>query len=118
LPQAQRARKAFHQNDVSVIGLHTVFEHHEAQGSENVLRAFLHEQKIEFPVAIDQARDDHAIPATMAAYETQGTPTLILIDRQGRLRAKHFGQVEDLFLGAQIMQLAMEAIPPNDAQGT
>jgi len=35
----------------------------------------------------------------------QGTPTLVLIDRQGRRRAQHFGQVSDLRLGAEIQTL-------------
>jgi len=33
----------------------------------------------------------------------------VLIDRQGRMRARHFGQVSDLALGAQIMALLLEA---------
>jgi len=115
LPQAQRVRDTFHVNDVEVIGLHTVFEHHEAQGSKEALEAFLHEYKIQFPVAIDKASTTHAIPKTMAAYETQGTPSMILIDRLGHLRAKHFGNIADISLGAQIMQLALEAIPPSDS---
>ena len=39
----------------------------------------------------------------------RGTPTLVLIDAQGRLRHRHFGQVSDLVLGAQIAVLAGEA---------
>jgi thiol-disulfide isomerase/thioredoxin len=50
LPQAQRVAKLF--PDVRVIGLHTVFEHHEAIGLAS-LRAFLHEYRIRFPVAVD-----------------------------------------------------------------
>ena len=44
----------------------------------------------------------------MRAYQTQGTPTLILIDKRGRLRARHFGSVSDLALGAEIMMLVQE----------
>jgi hypothetical protein len=39
----------------------------------------------------------------------EGTPTLILIDRQGRLRRQTLGHVPDLRLGAEIMALMMEA---------
>lgn len=49
------------------------------------------------------------LPQTMAAYALEGTPTLILIDREGRLRARHFGQVADLALGAEIMVLIQES---------
>jgi hypothetical protein len=45
----------------------------------------------------------------MQAYAMQGTPTLILIDRQGRLRRKHFGLLDDLRLGAEIATLLAEA---------
>ncbi|MFT5611339.1 MAG: hypothetical protein ACI9WC_000380 [Arenicella sp.] len=41
----------------------------------------------------------------MTAYELRGTASLLLIDRQGKLRNNHFGILPDLGLGAQIMQL-------------
>jgi thiol-disulfide isomerase/thioredoxin len=106
LPQAQRVARMFRPTDVQVLGIHTVFEHHEAQGTRAALAAFLHENRIEFPVAID--RPTGRIPATMAAYEMQGTPTVVLIDAAGRRRAQHFGPVEDLQLGAEIGRLLAE----------
>jgi hypothetical protein len=106
LPQAQRVARLFRPTDVQVLGIHTVFEHHEAQGTRAALAAFLHENRIEFPVAID--RPTGRIPATMAAYEMQGTPTLVLIDAAGRRRAQHFGPVEDLQLGAELGRLLAE----------
>jgi len=109
LPQAQRVAETFGA-DVAVIGLHTVFEHHAAQGPEQ-LRAFLHEWRIRFPVGVD-APGPGALPRTMAAYGLQGTPSLILIDRAGRLRARHFGQISDLALGAEIMALIAEPLDP------
>ena len=33
LPQAMRVRQTFSPDEVAVIGLHTVFEHHAAQGT-------------------------------------------------------------------------------------
>lgn len=41
----------------------------------------------------------------MAGYGMKGTPTLVLIDRQGQRRAQIFGPVPDLRLGAEIMAL-------------
>ena len=108
LPQAMRVRQLFRPDDVAVIGLHTVFEHHSAQGTKEVLKAFLHEYRISFPVGIDTPSEHANIPMTMAAYRMQGTPTTILIDRQGRLRKQHFGQEDDLLLGAEIMSLIQE----------
>jgi peroxiredoxin len=106
VPQAQRVARLFRPSDVQVIGLHTVFEHHEAQGSRAALAAFLHENRVEFPVGID--RQSGRLPATMAAYEMQGTPTIVLIDAQGRRRAQHFGPVDDLQLGTEIGRLLQE----------
>ncbi len=107
LPQASRVFDTFSRDDVTVIGLHSVFEHHDAQTPVS-LRAFLHEYRIRFPVGIDTPSDDGGIPRTMASYRMQGTPTLVLIDRKGHRRAQHFGVVSDLLLGAEIMALVGE----------
>lgn len=40
LPQVARVRAEFSSDDVAVLGLHMVFEHHEAQGSRATLEAF------------------------------------------------------------------------------
>lgn len=107
LPQAMRIAQTFRPEDVAVIGLHCVFEHHAAMTPVS-LRAFLHEYRIRFPVAVDRAGENGPLPQTMAAYALEGTPTLLLIDRKGRLRARHFGSVPDLALGAEIMMLVQE----------
>lgn len=112
LPLAQRVADIFDPKDVAVIGLHTVFEHFEAQGSRQALEAFLHEYRFNFPVGIDAQSDAGRLPKTMAAYQMQGTPTLILIDRQGRLRKQKFGVEQDLVLGADIMSLIREPKAP------
>lgn len=108
LPQAAAIHKAFAEAGVSVIGLHSVFEHHEVM-SVPALAAFLHEYRIRFPVAVDRAADNSPLPLTMQAYELQGTPSLIVIDRAGRVRLHHFGRVEDLHIGALLGQLLAEA---------
>lgn len=108
LPQAQRIRATFSDDDVAVIGLHTVFEHHAAM-TPVALEAFLHEYRIGFPVAVDRAGIDGPIPQTMRAYGMQGTPTLCLIDAEGVLRHQYFGRAEDLVIGAQIASLLFEA---------
>ena len=110
LPQAQRVRATFSPEDVAVIGLHTVFEHHEAQGSPTALSAFLHEYRLGFPVGID-AQSGDGIPQTMRAYQMQGTPTTILIDRRGMLRLQKFGHLDDMPLGAAIQALIGETAP-------
>lgn len=109
LPQAQRIASTFSKEDVIVFGLHTVFEHHEAQGTRTALEAFVHEYRIGFPVAIDKAASEGHIPQTMSAYNLRGTPSLILIDKAGNYRNQFFGEVSDMALGAQIMQLVGES---------
>jgi hypothetical protein len=74
------------------------------------LRAFLHENRIAFPVGVDAPGGDaDPIPLTMRAYRMQGTPTLLLIDRVGRLRRHSFGAEDDLELGAAIASLVLES---------
>ncbi len=48
------------------------------------------------------------MPRTMEAWQLQGTPSLVLFDRQGEMRARHFGQVSDIALGPQVMRLISE----------
>lgn len=84
------------------------FEHHAAMTPLS-LRAFLHEYRIRFPVAVDMTGERGPLPQTMEAYALEGTPTLLLIDREGRLRARHFGTVSDLALEAEIMALVLES---------
>ena len=108
LPQAMRAAQLFSDTVLTVVGLHTVFEHHEAMKIES-LRAFLHEYRIRFPVGIDlPGEDGDPIPRTMKSYAMQGTPTTILIDSEGNLRRQVFGAYDDLLLGAEIATLLGE----------
>ena len=110
VPQSLKVAEAFAQSDLAVIGLHTVFEHHHAMGPE-ALAVYLHENRIRYPVGVDAHAEGDPIPLTMRSYAMQGTPTLILIDRMGKLRLKHFGLVDDLRLGAQIGTLLAEPVP-------
>jgi peroxiredoxin len=110
LPQAQRVHALF--PEVAVIGLHTVFEHHAAM-TPTALAAFVHEYRLSFPIAVDAAAADGPVPLTMRAYGLQGTPGLVLIDRDGYIRLQHVGRIDDLALGAAIATvLADRATPP------
>ena len=96
--------------DLAVVGLHTVFEHHEAM-TPLALRAFLSEYRFSFPVGVDRPRTDGPLPATMRAWGLQGTPTTLLLDRAGRLRHNALGAESDLVLGLRIGALLGEATP-------
>ena len=113
IPQAQQIHDTFSHEEVAVIGLHTVFEHHAAMTPVS-LAAFLHEYRVTFPVGVDRA-NGAGIPLSMDAYAMQGTPTLILIDALGRLRAQSFGRQADLVVGAEIMSLIRERDARTDA---
>lgn len=106
LPQAQRIAGAFGE-DVTVLGLHTVFEHHDAMTPVS-LEAFLHEYRIGFPVGVDAHDQPGGMPITMSRYHLRGTPSLILIDRAGQIRLNAFGHVDDLTVGAAIARLIDE----------
>lgn len=110
VPQTSRLYQFFDPQDVAVIGIHTVFENHAVMAPD-ALRVFIHEFRVKFPVAIDSAEHDR-IPETMRRYQMRGTPSLILIDRDGRLRAHKMGQLEDLTLGAAVQQLIDEPSNP------
>ncbi len=104
LPLAQQVHDHFPHEDVAVIGLHTVFEHHAAMTPVS-LEAFLHEYRITFPVGVD-APGKAALPVTMVRYGLRGTPSLLLVDRTGMLAAHYFGQISPLKLGAEVAALA------------
>ena len=112
VPQAERVHKEYAELGVSVIGLHTVFEHHAAM-TPLALEVFLHEYRVTHPVGVDVAVADTPVPATMHRYGMRGTPTLILIDRAGRVRMHEFGRMDDLRLGMMLGQLLAEPGNPD-----
>ncbi len=104
IPQAKRVRELFAQEDVVVIGLHTVFKLHDQQTPSAVAR-MVKEHDINFPVGIDKQETGERLGETFQSYELQGTPTQLLLDRDGNLRKNKFGFDSDLQLGAEIMAL-------------
>jgi hypothetical protein len=113
LPLATRVHRVFPQSEVVMLGLHTVFEHHEAMSPVG-LRAFMHEYRIPFPVGIDRPASLGPTPETMRDYAMRGTPTWLLYDREGQLRQQFFGDVDALRLGAEIMRLVEDRAERRD----
>lgn len=111
-PQVQKVRNFYSPEVLTVIGLHSVFEHHAAMGPES-LKAYLHEFKYTYPVAIDRHSGGNLLPDTMTKLSLRGTPSILLIDKLGRLRRHFFGQMEDLRLGTEIGLLIGEHYEPN-----
>ena len=83
LPQVRRIERIFANTDIQVIGLHTVFEHHEAM-TPTVLKAFIHEYRLTSPIGVDQADQRSDIPVTMRRYGFRGTPSSVLQHPFGR----------------------------------
>lgn len=100
-PQAEKAHRLFGDSDLQVIGLHTVFEHHEAM-MPIALEAFIHEYRLTMPIGVDEPGSLTPIPVTMGRYRMRGTPTSILIGRDGTVLHHGFGQEDDMALGARL----------------
>lgn len=106
LPQLQRLASAFNDDQATVAALHAPFENQDKQLPVDV-ETLLGQLNVTFPVGIDKP-NVKKLPRTFAAYELQGTPTLLLFDRQGRLRRHYLGAVDDIRLGAEIMAFSLE----------
>jgi Redoxin len=107
LPQARRLRQVFSEEKFAMIGLHTVFEHHQVMNDE-ALQVFINEYHLDFPIGVDQAGGFDGVPRTMHALALRGTPSLVLLDKRSRIRFSHFGQVDDMTLGAAVGRLLSE----------
>jgi thiol-disulfide isomerase/thioredoxin len=109
IPQAQRIHQEFDPSRVAVIGLHTVFEHHSVMGPD-ALETFAYEYRLRFPIGIDryEGGQPQGVPMTIRAYQMQGTPTLVLIDKNGYIRLHKFGHISDLTVGFSIGALLSE----------
>lgn len=108
VPQAERVHRTLAGDDLLVVGLHTVFEHHEAMRPD-ALAAFVHEYRITHPVGVDQPDPGQRLPVTMQRWQFSGTPSLVLLDRAGRVRLHRFGCVDDLELGVMLGRLLAES---------
>lgn len=116
-PQAERAHRIFQSTDLQVIGLHTVFEHHAAMTPVS-LEAFIHEYRLTYPIGVDEPGQGTPIPVSMGRYRMRGTPTSILISREGKLLHHGFGQEDDMALGALIATALAGSSSGRTASGT
>ena len=112
LPQARHIQALFSERDIVVIGLHTVFEHHAVMGADS-LEVFVHAHALTYSIGIDQPCVQGNIPLIMQAYGLRGTPSLVVLDRLGRIRLNHFGHIDDLRIGALLGQLVAEKTREN-----
>lgn len=114
IPQARKLHALMRGSDLVVLGIHMVFEHHAAM-TLVALEAFLHEYRVTFPVAVDAPSSDGPIPKTMATYGMRGTPSTIIIGRDGCLVSHAFGNEDDMALGLQLGALLAFSKPAGEA---
>lgn len=107
LPQAKKVQEMF--RDVVVVGLHTVFEHHDVMGPD-ALRTFLSEFRYTFSVGVDR-HEGSTLPVTMQRFGFRGTPSTVLLDKSGVVRLTHFGVMDDMALGGHLGVLLGETTP-------
>ena len=58
------------------------------------LEAPIQEYRLSFPIAVDRPSPENPMPLTMRNYNLQGTPSLVLIDKTGRIRFQHLGRLQ------------------------
>jgi thiol-disulfide isomerase/thioredoxin len=76
--------------DIQLVAIHTVFEGHSQQ-TPKILRQYVKEKNITYPVGVDDQASGQRLPETMIRYNTRGTPEMAVIDKKGRIRFQHFG---------------------------
>ncbi len=77
-------------HDIQLVGIHTVFEGHSQQ-TPKLLRQYVREKNIIYPVGVDAHVSNQRLPETMIRYHTHGTPEIVIIDKKGEIRFQHFG---------------------------
>lgn len=110
IPQVQKIERVFADTDLQIIGIHTVFEHHAAM-SPVTLKAFLHEYRIRRPVGVDLPDTHSDTPITMQRFGLRGTPSSVLIGRDGTIKHHIFGVEDDIAVGARIAMALAEKVP-------
>lgn len=74
------------------------------------LEVFVHAYELTYPIGIDQPCVQGNILLIMQAYGLRGTPSLVVLDRLGRIRLNHFGHIDHLRIGALQGQLVAEKL--------
>ena len=108
IPQLKKLHELSRSLPLTVIGLHTVFEHHQAM-QPHALKAFIHEYGLHFPTGVAAYQGDNPMPKTMEAWQMRGTPSTLVFSATGELCLHEFGHLDDLALGVVIGQLLTTA---------
>ncbi|MCP3980179.1 MAG: TlpA family protein disulfide reductase [bacterium] len=119
IPLIQRWHDKYWGNDnVVIVSIHTVFEGHDVQTPDR-LREFVREKGMLHPVGIDAyEKPGDKIPVTMTRYDTQGTPQIAIIDKQGLLVFNHFGSFDPVPVEFFLERLLKEEGPKKKPRKT
>ena len=71
LPQASAIQELYSSDQVQVIGLHSVFEHHSVMTPE-ALKVFIHEYRLGFTISIDQPAEHGPDPKNHGSLSVAG----------------------------------------------
>jgi peroxiredoxin len=104
IPQLKKLHELSKNLPLTVIGLHTVFEHHQAM-QPHALEAFIHEYRLSFPVGVAAYEGNSLVPKTMEEWHMRGTPSTFVFSANGDLCLHQFAHVDDLPLGIFVGQL-------------
>ena len=108
IPLMIKWEKMFRGNpEIALVSIHSVFEGHEVQTPQRLLQ-FVAEKKIRHPVAVDRHAPGDPTPLTMQAYGIRGTPEIVIIDKEGRIRFQRFGSFDWFAIERLIQQLMRE----------
>jgi hypothetical protein len=108
IPQLKKLHEVSKNLPLTVIGLHTVFEHHQAM-QPHALQAFIHEYRLTFPVGVAAYEGNNLMPKTMEDWQMRGTPSTFVFSANGDLCLHEFSHLDDLPLGIFLGQLLNEA---------
>jgi len=62
-------------------------------------------------VGVDAHDPGDTTPITMGRYQLRGTPSLVVVDRAGRIRVNALGRADDIVVGATLARLIDEPRP-------
>ena len=111
IPQLKKLHELSKDLPLTVIGLHTVFEHHQAM-QPHALEAFIHEYRLSFAVGVAAYAGNSLMPKTMEEWHMRGTPSTFVFSANGDLSLHQFGHIDDLLLGVFVGQLIAAVIAP------
>ncbi len=110
LPTLRRFDARYRERGLTIVGVHT-----PESGYERTLanvRARVRELNIRYPVVTDERGD------TWRAYNVQAWPTVVILDKQGRIRYTHIGEGDYEQQERIIQQLLAEQASTNTASAS